>query len=476
MDGSWPRLVVYIYITIRWSTLTWISLTKNPQISAPKANHAPFQRGKGCKDPIRPVRSRRTTIVLPRDGKFRRLPTRIVPLKMGGMDRNSSRVTHFARTDARNDRRVFGIKQSDRLSHTYIIGKTGTGKSTLLERLILSDIEAGEGLVLVDPHGDLVERIVARTPEHRKGDVIFLDVPSAGQPYGYNPLKRVAPDKRPLAASGLLEVFEKMWPEAWGVRMEHIFRNALLALLDQPQASLPDILRLFSDKPFRKEVVRNIKNPQVRKFWEHEYEKYTDRMRADGIAPIQNKIGAFLANPTLYRILTAPEKPINVRRIMDEGKILLVNLAKGQIGEDASSLLGGLLVTTIGLAAFSRQETDAGSRRPFYCYLDEFQNFTTLSMANMFSELRKYRVGMIVVHQYLYQLDPAVQYAVLGNTGTLISFRLGPKDANFIGLEFQEKFTPLDLMNLPNYRIYLKLMIDGTPSIPFSAGTLSPDA
>ena len=393
---------------------------------------------------------------------------------MGGVDRTPSRITHFARTNARNDRRVFGIRQPDRLSHMYVIGKTGTGKSTLLERLILSDIVAGEGLVLVDPHGDLVERIVARVPEHRKADVIFLDVPSPGQPYGYNPLKRVTPEKRPLAASGLLEVFEKMWPEAWGVRMEHIFRNALLALLDQPQATLPDILRLFSDKAFRKEVIRHIKNPQVREFWEHEYEKYTDRMRADGIAPIQNKIGAFLANPTLYRILTAPEQPINIRRIMDEGKILLVNLAKGQIGEDASSLLGGLLVTTIGLAAFSRQEIDAAARRPFYCYLDEFQNFTTLSMANMFSELRKYRVGMIVVHQYLYQLDPAVQYAVLGNTGTLISFRLGPKDASFIGLELQEKFTPLDLMNLPNYRIYLKLMIDGTPSIPFSAETLAP--
>ena len=392
------------------------------------------------------------------------------------MHRNAGRITYFARTNARNDRRVFGIKQSDRLSHMYVIGKTGTGKSTLLERLVLSGIEAGEGLVLVDPHGDLVERIVARVPAHRRGDVIFLDVPNSEQPFGYNPLKRVASEKRPLAASGLLEVFEKMWPEAWGVRMEHIFRNALLALLDQPQATLPDILRLFNDKKYRKEATQHIKNPQVRKFWEDEYEKYTDRMRSDGIAPIQNKIGAFLANPTLYRILTAPEKPINIRQIMDEGKILLVNLAKGQIGEDASSLFGGLLVTTIGLAAFSRQEADAATRRPFYCYLDEFQNFTTLSMANMFSELRKYRIGMIVVHQYLYQLDPAVQYAVLGNTGTLISFRLGPKDASFIGLELQEKFTPLDLMNLPNYRIYLKLMIDGTPSIPFSAETLAPDA
>jgi hypothetical protein len=407
-------------------------------------------------------------------GKDRRLWKPGVVSKNGLMDRNPSRITYFARTNARNQHKFFGIKQPDRLSHIYVIGKTGTGKSTLLERLILSDIEAGEGLALVDPHGDLVERVIARVPAHRKDDVIFLDVPNARQPYGYNPLKRVASEKRPLAASGLLEVFEKMWPEAWGVRMEHIFRNALLALLDQPQATLPDILRLFSDKTFRKGVIRNIKNPQVRAFWQHEYEKYTDRMRADAIAPIQNKIGAFLANPTLYRILTAPEQPINIRRIMDEGKILLVNLAKGQIGEDASSLLGGLLVTTIGLAAFSRQELDASARRPFYCYLDEFQNFTRLSMANMFSELRKYRVGMIVVHQYLYQLDQAVQYAVLGNTGTLISFRLGPKDASFIGLELQEKFTPLDLMNLPNYHIYLKLMIDGAPSVPFSAETLAP--
>jgi Type IV secretion-system coupling protein DNA-binding domain len=384
------------------------------------------------------------------------------------------RITYFARTNARNDRRVFGIKEPDRLLHMYVIGKTGTGKSTLLERLILSDVEAGEGLALVDPHGDLAERIAARVPPHRRRDLIYLNVPDRSQPYGYNPLKRVTPELRPLAGSGLLEVFSKMWPEAWGVRMEHILRNALLALLDQPQASLPDVLKLLSDKRYRKEALRHIANRQVRAFWEDEYEKYSDRMRADGIAPIQNKVGAFLADPTLYRILTNPERPINIRRIMDEGKILLVNLAKGQIGEDASSLLGGLLVTTIGLAAFSRQDTDAAARRPFYCYLDEFQNFTTLSMANMFSELRKFRVGMIVVHQYLHQLDPDVRYAVLGNTGTLISFRLGPKDASFIGLEFQEKFTPLDLMNLPNYHIYLRLMIDGTPSIPFSAETLAP--
>lgn len=391
------------------------------------------------------------------------------------MDPSSSRVTHFARTTFRNEGQLFGIKQADRLSHMYIIGKTGTGKSTLLERLILSDIEAGEGLALVDPHGDLVERIMARIPEHRKADVCYLDVPNQQQPYGYNPLKRVVAHKRPLAASGLLEVFEKMWPEAWGVRMEHIFRNALLALLDQPEATLADILRLFSDKPYRKGVIQRVANPTVRAFWENEYEKYPERMRADAIAPIQNKVGAFLANPTLNRILTNAERPINIRRVMDEGKILLVNLAKGEIGEDASSLLGALIVTTIGLAAFSRQEMDPAARRPFYCYLDEFQNFTTLSIANMFSELRKFRVGMIVVHQYLYQLDPAVQYAVLGNAGTIISFRLGPKDASFIGQEFQEKFTPLDLMNVPNYNIYLKLMIDGTPSVPFSAETLSPD-
>lgn len=389
--------------------------------------------------------------------------------------RSHKAIAYFARTNFRNQQKIFGIKPADRLSHVYMIGKTGTGKSTSLETLIRQDIEAGEGLALVDPHGDLVERVAKTIPEHRRADVVYFDVPSPTQPYGFNPLKRVIPEKRPLAASGLLEVFHKMWGDrAWGQRMEHILRNALLALLDQPQATLPDLLRLLRDDRFRMTVARNVQNPQVRDFWLHEFPRYSYRYRAEAIAPIQNKVGAFLADPKLYRILTQPEEAISIRKIMDEGKILLVNLAKGQIGEDTSSLLGGLLVTIIGLAAFSRAEVPADERRDFYVYLDEFQQFTTLAVANMIAELRKYHVGMIVAHQYLYQLDPDTRYAVLGNVGTLISFRLGPKDAAFLAKEFQPKLDTVDLLNLPNYHIYLKLMIDGTPSRPFSAVTLPP--
>jgi hypothetical protein len=382
-------------------------------------------------------------------------------------------ITYFARTNFRNQGKLFGIKRADRLAHMYVIGKTGTGKSTLLHTLIQQDIQAGNGLALLDPHGDLVEKIMAGVPDHRKDDVVYFNVPDPSQPYGYNPLKRVVPDKRPLAASGILEVFKTMWSDSWGVRMEHILRNALLALLDQPEATLTDILRLLTDDRFRRQAATHVSNPRVRDFWLKEYEHYSFRLRAEAIGPIQNKVGAFLADPKLYRIFTQPRQMIYIRRVMDEGKVLLINLAKGKIGEDSSALLGGLLVTTIGLAAFSRADVPEPDRRDFYLYIDEFQNFTTLSLANMASELRKYRVGMILANQYLHQLQQDIRYAVLGNVGTLISFRLGAKDAPFMAKEFHPKFDDTDLINLPNYAIYLKLMIDGTPSKPFSAETVN---
>jgi hypothetical protein len=382
-------------------------------------------------------------------------------------------ITYFARTNYRNQGKLFGIKRADRLAHMYVIGKTGTGKSTLLHTLTQQDIRAGNGLALLDPHGDLVEKIMAGIPDERKDDVVYFNVPDSSQPYGYNPLKRVIPEKRPLAASGLLEVFKTMWSDSWGVRMEHILRNALLALLDQPETTLTDILRLLTDDGFRRQAANKVSNPRVRDFWLKEYENYSFRLRAEAIVPIQNKVGAFLADPNLYRILTQPKKMIHLRKIMDEGKVLLVNLAKGKIGEDSAALLGGLLVTTIGLAAFSRADVPEQDRRDFYLYIDEFQNFTTLSLANMASELRKYHVGMILANQYLTQLKPEIQQAVLGNVGTLISFRLGVKDAAYMAKEFHPKIEDTDIINLPNYHIYLKLMIDGMPSMPFSAETIA---
>ncbi|KRQ16577.1 type IV secretory system conjugative DNA transfer family protein [Bradyrhizobium manausense] len=385
---------------------------------------------------------------------------------------HSPNLTHFARTDFHGHERVFGIKNEDRFSHIYIIGKTGTGKSTLMETMALQDIVRGHGLALIDPHGDLVERIVAQVPARRASDVIYLNAGDPSQPYGYNPLRRVREDRIALAASGFIEVFRKMWPEAWGVRMEHILRNVLMALLEQPHATMHDVLRVLSDRKFRTEIAHKLKNETVRAFFLNEFERFSFGYRADGTAPIQNKVGAFLADPVLNQLLTAPKHDLHVRQIMDEGRVLLVNLAKGRIGEDSSSLLGGLLVTTIGLAAFSRAELPAHERRDFYIYVDEFQNFTTLAVANMFAELRKYRVGFTVAHQYLHQLEPDVRHAVLGNAGTIISFRVGSEDATYLAREFQERLEEIDVLQLPNYRIYLKLMIDGTPSRPFSAVTL----
>lgn len=390
------------------------------------------------------------------------------------MPDRSSDISYFARTNTRHPFRTFGIRQADRLHHCYIIGKTGAGKTTLLETLIVQDILSGRGLALVDPHGDLAARIAAGVPAHRQQDLIYFNAADPTQPYGYNPLQFLRPEQRPLAASGFLEVFKTMWHRYWGVRMEHVLRNALLALLDQPRASMADIPRLLRDKAYRREVLARVENEQVRAFWEKEYDNYSYRYRADSIAPVQNKVGAFLADPRLYRLLTSPEQPLRLRSIMDEGKILLVNLARGEFGSDSAELLGGLLVTSIGLAAFSRAKIPEHERKDFFLYLDEFQNVTTLSTATMTSELRKYGVGLILAHQYLDQLEPDVRHAVIGNAGTLISFRLGAKDAEFIAHEFEPVFDRIDLVNLPNYHIYLKLLIDGAPSKPFSAVTFPP--
>lgn len=383
-------------------------------------------------------------------------------------------VSHFARTNFRNDHRLFGIKQADRLAHVHIVGKTGVGKSTLIETLVSQDIQAGRGFALIDPHGDLAERLWQRATPKQREHIAYLNGPDASQPYGYNPLRRVNEAKIPLAASGLLETLRKLWPDAWGVRMEHILRNSLYALLEIDGSRLPDILRLFRDKEFRLRVARQLRNGPVRDFWRHEFESYPYPMRASAVAPIQNKLGAMLSDPTLQRILVSPAHDLHFRSLMDGKRGLIVNLAKGQLGEDSALVLGSLLVSTVGLAAFSRAELPEAEREPFFLYVDEFHNFTTLAFANMMSELRKYGVGLVLAHQHLNQLEPGIRHAVLGNAGTLIAFRVGAEDAAFLAREFQPKFDAQDLMGLANHDIYLKLMIDGSPSLPFSARTIAP--
>ena len=383
---------------------------------------------------------------------------------------DEDRITYFARTNFRSDRRIFGIKRADRRAHMYVIGKTGTGESTLLETMIRQDIENGEGVAVIDPHGDPVEKVFGAIPEGRKTDVIYLNAPDPAQPYGFNPVGNCPADKRPLAASGLIEVFKKIWFDAWGPRMEYILRNAVLALLDRPDSTLADMPRLFDAKSFRRAALFYSRNDHVRHFWLMEYEKYPARLKAEAIAPIQNKVGTFLAHPLLRRILTEPKTDLRMRSIMDEGKILLVNLSKGRIGEDGTALLGALIVSRIGLAGLSRANTPEENRKDFYLYLDEFQTFTTLSLANMLSELRKYQLNLILAHPFLTQLQPELRSAILGNVGTIISFRIGAEDAEILEMEFAPDLRAVDFVNLPNYHVYLRLMIDRLVSRGFRWG------
>lgn len=384
-------------------------------------------------------------------------------------------VSYFARTNARPPHRPFGIRQADRLAHMHLVGKTGSGKSSLMELLARADLAAGRGFALVDPHGDLVERMYAAASPAQQERITYLNVPDPMSPFGYNPLRRVRDDKIPLAASGLLETLRKLWPLAWGVRMEHVLRNSLYALLERDGSTLPDILRLYANDTYRAGIVRTVCNPVVRRFWTDEFAGYPLRMRAEAVAPIQNKLGALLSDPALYRVLVAPREDIRFRSLMDTGGVLLANLSKGRLGEDASSLLGGLLVSTLGLAAFSRAEVPAESRRPFFLYADEFQTFTTLAFVSMLAELRKSAVGLVLAHQHLHQLEPDIRHAVLGNAGTLVSFRVGAEDAPFLAREFAPVFGAEDLVCLPHRSFYIKLMLDGTPTRGFSGRTLSAD-
>lgn len=383
-------------------------------------------------------------------------------------------ITILGETDYRNEHKRFGIKQADRRSHMYVIGKTGTGKSTLLETMIRQDMAHGHGLALLDPHGDLIEKVLLTIPEHRVQDVIYFNVPDRKNLLHFNPLTHVPAEQQSVAASGLLEAFKKIWIDWWGPRLEHILRNALLLLLAVPDSTLVDVLRLFDDEEFRRRIASKAGSPLVRRFWLKEYDAYPPRFRMEATAPIRNKVGAFLSDPRLFAIFSVPTGDFQMRVVMDEQKILLVNLAKGRIGEDTAGLLGALLVSTIGVAGLSRADMEEEARKDFYVYLDEFQSFSTLSLANMLSELRKYRVNLILAHQYLHQLELDLRHAILGNVGSLVTFRVGMADTQMLEKEYEPVFTACDLASLSNYRMVLKLLVNNSPVRPFSAKTLFP--
>ncbi len=387
---------------------------------------------------------------------------------------SNSEVIFFGQTNFRNQMRKFGIKTDDRRRHMYLIGKTGMGKSTVLENMIVEDIRAGRGVAVVDPHGDLAEKIIKYIPSDRIDDVVYFNPADMDYPIAFNLVEQVDPHLRHLVASGLIGVFQKLWADSWGPRLEYILRNAILAILDYPGSTLLGVVRMLSDKVYRKKVVANIKDPVVKSFWEKEFAGYADKFASEAVSPIQNKVGQFLSSSFMRNIVGQVKSSIDMRKIMDEKKILIMNLSKGRIGEDNSALLGAMMITKIQLAAMSRVDIDEKDRKDFYLYIDEFQNFSTESFANILSEARKYRLNLIMAHQYIEQLDERVKPAVFGNVGTIIVFRVGAADAEELVKEFTPVFTEEDIVNLPKYEMYLKLMIDGVASDPFSAKGLAP--
>ena len=394
----------------------------------------------------------------------------------------NSDITLFAETNFRNEKRRFGIKLDDRRRHIYIVGKTGMGKTTMLENMIIFDIIHGHGVGFIDPHGDSADKILDFVPPERIKDVVYFDPSDLDHPIAFNAIENVEPEKKHLVASGLMGVFKKIWPDVWSARMEYILNNTILALLDYPGATILGIMRMLSNKDYRKDVVDHVQDPVVKSFWVDEFAKYTDRFAAEATPAIQNKVGQFLSAAVIRNIVGQKESAIDMRKIMDEGKILIMNLSKGRIGEDNSKLLGGLLVTKLQLAAMSRVDIPESERKDFYLYVDEFQNFATESFANILSEARKYRLALILANQYIAQLiqsvggskSTAVRDAIFGNVGTIICFRVGAEDAEFLEKEFAPEFMAVDIVNLAKYNIYLKLMIDGVASRAFSATTLMP--
>ena len=387
------------------------------------------------------------------------------------------KITYFGETDSRNRLVKFGIKAKDRTRHVYVIGKTGMGKSTLLENMAVQDIQNGNGMAFLDPHGGTAEKLLNYIPEHRIKDVLYFAPFDLEHPISFNVLEDPGPDKRFLVVNGLMSVFKKIWVDAWSARMEYILSNILLALLENPGSTMIGINRILADKAYRKSVVDNVKDPAVKAFWVNEFEKYGERYMQEAGAAIQNKIGQFISNPVIRNIIGQPKSSFDIRKIMDEGKIMIINLSKGRVGETNTNLIGSMLITKIYLAAMSRADAPEKVLKTlpnFYLFVDEFQSFANESFANILSEARKYKLNLTIAHQYVEQMEEEVRAAVFGNVGSMIIFRIGPIDAEIFEKEFAPQFTAEDIVNLGSYQMYLRLMIDGIGSQPFSARSLPP--
>lgn len=388
-----------------------------------------------------------------------------------------NKITYFAETDSRHEHKKFGIKAGDRSKHVYVIGKSGMGKSTLLENMAIQDIQGGNGIVFIDPHGGTAEKLLEYVPEERVKDVLYFAPFDMEHPIAFNIMEDVGAEKRHLVVNGLMSVFEKIWEDAWSARMAYILQNTLLALLEYPGATLLAVNRMYTDKEFRTKVVANVTDVSVKSFWVDEYAKYTDKYVSEATPAIQNKIGQFAGNPLIRNIIGQPKSSFDLRKVMDEKKIMIVNLSKGRVGEGNARLLGSMLITKIYLAAMSRADESATTMAklpPLYLFVDEFQSFADKSFADILSEARKYKLCLTMAHQYIEQMEEEVRDAVFGNVGSMIAFRVGAYDADVLEKEFAPVFVAEDLVNLGLRQIYLKLMIDSVTSQPFSATTMAP--
>jgi len=381
----------------------------------------------------------------------------------------NSEITTIGITNYRNTNQKFGIKDKDRLQHIYCIGKSGTGKSTLLTSMAISDIERGNGLCVIDPHGDVAKNLIKQIPEGRKDDLIYFNPKDIKNAIAFNSLKGIHPTYHHLVASTLIGTFKKIWSDSWGPRMEHILRFTLLTLLCVPDATLLDIQPLLTDEEYRAKAVQYVTDKHILSFWFGEFDQYSKSLRAEAISPILNKMGIFQVSAPLLATIGQKTRGFRMQEVMDKQKILICNLSKGELGEDASALLGCIMLTAIQHAALFRARQAEQARIPFYVYIDEMHSFVTLSFANILAEGRKYGLSLFLSHQYIEQLDDRIRSAIFGNMGTIISFRVGATDAEYLAKEFYPVFTQDDLVNLPRYAMYLKLMIDGTSSLPFSA-------
>lgn len=399
-------------------------------------------------------------------------PPENLPSAVNNDEEGKKNINFFARTMFKNQDTIFGIKDMDRHRHIWAIGKTGTGKSTLIANMAIDDFKKDRGVAVLDPHGDLSDTLLDYVPSRRINDVIYFNPADKEFPISINPLEVQTKEEAELVVSGLMAIFTKVWANVWSARMEYILRNSFLTLAEVPNSTLSDVLQIISDQSYRNKVVDKLKDQSLVHFWKNEFDKMPEKLQKEAIAPIQNKVGQFVTSPMIRRIISSPKSTVSLDDVMNKGKILIANLSQGRLGEDNSSLLGAMLVIKLQLIAMRRVDIPEEDRRDFYLYIDEFQNFATSSFIKILSEARKYHLSVILANQYMAQIPEEVQKAILGNAATEITFALGASDAEILHKEFSEVFSQGDLVNLSRFQIAIKMMINGQTSRPFLATTL----